>query len=212
MTTALHLCGLILAAGESSRMGRDKALLPWPPMTEADGTLLSTAILALKPFAEAVLVVAGRNPAALAPIVESCGAALVVNPASERGQFSSLQTGLRAALDHGCQAAMITPVDCLPLCAASLESLCTAFAQARARGSWAVAPQHNGRHGHPLLASRDLIEAFLRAPVTSNARAIKHEHAEKFEYVEVPDSLLAVDVNTPEDYAALAAHLSPEES
>lgn len=201
------LCAVILAAGASSRMGRDKALLPWPPGSRA-GTLLSAAILALKPFAEIVFVVAGSNEANLAPLAKAQHAIVVRNPAPERGQFSSLQTGLQAAADRGCAAAMITPVDCPPLSAASLEMLCAGFEQARTRGSWAVAPEHDGRHGHPLIAGRDLIEAWLCAPPTSNAREVNRAHTDKFEYVQVPDPLLAKDMNTPEEYAS-AAKLCP---
>ncbi|MFP5275924.1 MAG: NTP transferase domain-containing protein [Acidobacteriota bacterium] len=204
MTTPAKICGVILAAGASSRMGRDKALLPWPPETRGPETLLSAAVAALQPVTGAVLVVAGRNVEQLTPVAERCGALVVINPAPERGQFSSLQTGLRAALDHGCEAAMITPVDCPPLSADSLAKLRAAFAAARSRGAWAVAPENGGRSGHPLLASHELIQALLAAPVTSNAREVKHAHPEKFEYVAVPDPLLRVEVNTPEEYAALA--------
>lgn len=210
MTSTLKLCGVILAAGASSRMGRDKALLPWPPGPQASGTLLSAAILALKPFADSVVVVAGANADNLAPIANAQGAIVARNPAPERGQFSSIQTGLRAALQAGSAAAMITPVDCPPLSATSLQALRSAFEQALARGAWAVAPEHNGRRGHPLFAGRELMQAFLAAPASSNAREVKHAHAHKFEYIAVPDSLLAVDVNTPEEYAALDPKFSLE--
>lgn len=199
------ICGIILAAGASSRMGRDKALLPWPPDSNS-ATLLSAAIAALKPFARAVVIVAGHNENNLASIAAACGAMLVRNPAPEHGQFSSMQIGLQAAVDAGFENAMITPVDCPPLSAPSLAQLRDTFEQARARGAWAVAPENNGRHGHPLFAGRKLIEAFLAAPATSNAREVKHAHAEKFEYISVPDPLLAADLNTPEDYAEAAAH------
>lgn len=204
MTSAIRFSAIILAAGASSRMGRDKALLPWPPASETS-TLLSAAMLALKPFVEAVIVVAGRNADRLAPFVEKAGAQLARNPAPERGQFSSMQIGLRTALDSRSNAAMITPVDCPPLSAESLAMLRAAFEQALTRGAWAVAPEHDGRRGHPLLAGRDLMQAFVDAPVTSNAREINNAHAAKFEHVAVADNLLAIDVNTPEEYARLAA-------
>jgi len=196
------ICGVILAAGASSRMGRDKALLPWPP--GSDGTLLSAAVAALRPLVQKVVVVGGRNAEALTPVVAQLGADLARNPVPERGQFSSIQIGLRAACEHGCDAAMLTPVDCPPLSAASLEKLCAAFAEARARGVWAVAPERQGQHGHPLLLGRELMDAFLQAPDTSNTREVKAQFAERFQYLEVPDPLLAVDVNTPEEYAVLA--------
>lgn len=198
------LCAVILAAGASSRMGRDKALLPWPPESKST-TLLSAAIAAFKPLSDAIIVVAGNNETNLAPIASACGATLVRNPAPERGQFSSIQVGLQAALNADYENAMITPVDCPPLSESSLEQLRDAFEQARARGAWAVAPENSGRRGHPLFAGRELIEVFLSAPITSNAREVKHAHADRFEYISVPDPLLAADLNTPEEYSEAAA-------
>lgn len=206
MDRASHLCGLVLAAGASTRMGRDKALLPWPPAAPQT-TLLAAILQALQPVAAGILVVAGPNAEALAPIAAANGAILVRNPAPERGQFSSLQIGLRAALDHGCDAAIVTPVDCPPLSAASLELLRAAFDAALAGGQWAVAPEHNGRHGHPLFAGRALIDAFLAAPVTSNAREVRRAHTAALASVPVADPLASLDLNTPGQYAALAAQI-----
>jgi molybdenum cofactor cytidylyltransferase len=209
MTGMPILCGLILAAGDSSRMGRDKALLPWPPapLDEAPATgetLLSATIRALQPFTREVIVVAGKNLKALAPIVSACGAILAHNPQPGRGQFSSLQIGLRRVVELGCEAVVLTPVDAPPLQKSTLNCLLAAFDAALSEGRWAVAPEYNGKHGHPLWASRPLIEAFLQAPVTSNARAVRHAHAQSIEYLPVDDALVGAEMNTPAEYAALA--------
>src|SRR5947207_13343590 len=107
---SLGLCGVILADGQSSRMGRDKALLPWPKSDNAQpsSTILSAAIEELSDVCDFVIVVAGVNEAALRSVIESCGATLVVNPEPQHGQFSSLQAGLRAVLNHGRDNAWIT--------------------------------------------------------------------------------------------------------
>jgi len=99
MALSPSFAGVILAAGASSRMGRDKALLPW-----RDGTFLSAAIQALQPVTDLVIVVAGRNEAELAPIVNAHAAFMVVNIDPERGQFSSLQIGLQDVM-----TAAVTP-------------------------------------------------------------------------------------------------------
>ncbi len=189
-------------------MGRDKALLPWPPPaaeTGAGGTFLSAAIRLFSPHVDMVLVVAGKNAQDLEAIVYANGASLVVNPEPERGQFSSLQAGLHEVLNRGRDAAMITLVDRPPVRLQTVQTVQEAFEQAIQRWKWAVIPEFEGKHGHPFLAGREMIEAFLRAPASSNAREVEHAHQEKIEYVSVGDSQIVVNVDTPEQYAALPA-------
>ena len=208
MIRASSFAGLILAAGESSRMGRDKALLPWPPpasgQSPSSETFLSAAIRSLSEATEFVLVVVGKNEAALAPIIYSEGASLVVNPDPSRGQFSSLQIGLHEVLNHGRDAAMVTLVDRPPVSATTIQTLHDAFETA-GQNTWAVVPEYSGKHGHPYLVGREMMEAFLRVPATSVARDIEHAHEEHIQYVSVEDSLVALNINTPEDYAGLLA-------
>src|ERR1700687_1978284 len=158
MVRTTAFCGVILAAGESSRMGRDKALLPWPPQptgSAAGDTFLCAAIRVFFSHVDVVLIVVGKNEAALSPVVYANGASLVVNPDPARGQFSSLRIGLHDVLSRGRDAAMITLVDRPPVRAETLETLETAFEQATARRKWAVIPEYQGKHGHPILAGRE---------------------------------------------------------
>ena len=211
MTRAPGFAAVILAAGESLRMGRDKALLPWPPLSTSQAacteTFLSAAIRSLSPATDFVVVVVGKNEAALAPIVYAQGASLVVNPDTARGQFSSLQIGLRDVLNHGRDAAMITLVDRPPVSAATIKVLRDAFDTAD-QNIWAVVPEFSGKHGHPYLAGREMIEAFLRVPPISSAREIEHAHQAHILYVRVDDPLIALNINTPEDYAGLLERIS----
>lgn len=198
---------MILAAGDSSRMGTDKALLPWPPLVAGQPpskeTFLSAAIGSLMSAADFVLIVAGKNEAALAPIVYAGGASLVANPDPSRGQFSSLQVGLQEVLNRGRDAAIITLVDRPPVNAATVQLLRCALESAP-EGVWAVVPEFSGKHGHPYLAGRELMEAFLQAPPTASAREVEHRHRDHIQYVEVRDPFVALNINTPEDYAALS--------
>jgi len=211
MTRAPSFAGVILAAGDSSRMGSDKALLPWPPSATGQApsseTFLSAAIRSLSRVTEFVVVVAGKNEAGLAPMVYAHGASLVVNPDPSRGQFSSLQVGLREVLNHGRDAAMVTLVDRPPVNSATIQTLREAFGAAD-QNVWAVVPEFSGKHGHPYLVGREMIEAFLRVPATSIARDIEHDHQKHIQYVRVADPLIAVNINTPEDYAALLTRSS----
>ncbi len=219
---SLGLCGVILAAGESTRMGRDKALLPWPPGSRpspgsgqalsksakagvgvsAIGTILSAVIQALSQYCDMVIVVAGNNEPALGPVAYGSGAFLVRNPNPERGQFSSLQTGLHAVLSRGRDNAMVTLVDRPPPAGETLSQLVDAF-RGREHGVWAVVPEYQGKHGHPILVGRELMEAFLRAPASGNAREIEHANQQRIVYLPVDDSAVAANVDTPEEYAKL---------
>jgi len=208
----MGLGGVILAAGESSRMGRDKALLPWPPtpsgtlesVAGSSGTLLSAAIESLGRYCDMVIVVAGNNEDAVRPVAYACGAFFVRNPGPERGQFSSLQTGLHEVMNRGRDAAMITLVDRPPPKAATLQTLLDSF-EKRDRNTWAVVPEFQGKHGHPILIGREMIEIFLRSSATANAREIEHANQQRIAYVPVDDSRVTVNINTPEDYAKLAS-------
>ena len=208
MSRAASLCGVILAAGESTRMGTDKALLPWPPVPSGQpprGTFLSAAIESLAPFSEMVIVVGGKNASRIAPFVYAAGASLAENQEPERGQFSSLQIGLHEVLNHGRDAAMVTLVDRPPVHSKTIAHLCQAFSSALESSKWAVIPEMQGRHGHPIVLGREMIEVFLKAPATATARDLEHEYVEHIEYVPVEDPAIAVNVNTPEEYAALNA-------
>lgn len=206
MSRALSLCGLILAAGESSRMGSEKSLLPWPPVAPGqvpEGSFLSAAIRSLAPHTDMVLVVVGKNEPNLAPIIYANGAILVRNPDPSRGQLSSLQTGLQEILNRGRDAALFTLVDRPPVSSDTIATLCERFETAAQRWKWAVIPEYHGNHGHPIVFGRELLEAFHRAPLTSNAREIQHVHEEHIEYVPIDDPLIAININTPAEYAAL---------
>ena len=208
MSRAPSLCGVILAAGESTRMGTDKALLPWPPVPDGQpprGTFLSAAIESLAAVSEMVIVVGGKNATRIAPFVYAAGASLAENQQPERGQFSSLQIGLHEVLNHGRDAAIVTLVDRPPVKPKTISHLCQAFTAALDASKWAVIPEERGRHGHPILLGREMMEVFLKASPTATARDLEHQYVEHIAYVPVDDPAIAVNVNTPEEYALVSA-------
>jgi molybdenum cofactor cytidylyltransferase len=197
MALSPSFAGVILAAGASSRMGRDKALLPWQ-----NGTFLSEAIRALQPATELVIVVAGANADSLAPIVNAQAAFLVVNPDPQRGQFSSLQVGLQEVLNRGRDAAIVTLVDRPAAALATIQQIKAAFAASDDQ-TWAIVPEYGGKHGHPIIVGREMIEAFLRAPAASTARDVEHARQPHVGYFPVDDPLVAMNVDTPEEFERL---------
>ncbi len=181
------------------RMGRDKALLPW-----RDGTFLSAAIQALQPVTDLVIVVAGRNEAELAPIVNAHAAFMVVNIDPERGQFSSLQIGLQDVMNRGRDAAIVTLVDRPAPSIATIEQIKSEFLAGDVQ-TWAVVPEHAGKHGHPIVIGREMIGAFLHAPASSSARDVEHGVQKHVRYLAVDDPLVTANVDTPEDLEKLRA-------
>ncbi len=190
-------------------MSRDKALLPWPPVAEgtpAANTFLGATIDLLQAYTDLVIVVAGRNGAVLEPVAYAHGAFIVVNREPERGQFSSLQTGLQEVLSRGRDAALIALIDHPPVLPITVRKLLDAFLTP---GSdvWAVVPEvRRGEqlaHGHPIVVRREMIEVFLRAPVTATARDVEHQYQQHIQYLPVEDARVATNIDTPEDYDRL---------
>jgi molybdenum cofactor cytidylyltransferase len=208
MSHSTSFAGIILAAGGSTRMGRDKALLPWPPLVEGrktgSGTFLSAAIDELSSASDFVVVVASDNAETLAPIAYANGASLLVNPDPGRGQFSSLQIGLQEVLNHGRDTAIVTLVDRPPASAGTVQLLRQTYESA-GNEVWAVVPEFGGKHGHPFIAGRQMIAAFLQAPATSSAREVEHQHQSHILYVVVDDPNIVLNINTPAEYAELPA-------
>ena len=197
MPRSSSFAGVVLAAGASSRMGEDKALLQF-----AGRSFLAGAIQLLQSACDFVVVVAGNNTDLLRPVIYQNSAYVVHNWQPERGQFSSLREGLQAVLDRGRDATCVTLVDRPPARPETLARLKTEFMNTAPEKIWAVVPEFQGKHGHPVIFGREMMEVFLRADPTHNAREIEHEYQSRIEYVSVDDSRVVLNINTPEDYSS----------
>jgi len=196
--------GVILAAGDSSRMGSDKALLTW-----GGETFLSLAIRRLSTVCDFVVVVTGNNAETLRPMVYQNAGYLVINKQPEEGQFSSLRVGLREVLERGRDSAVVTLVDRPAAAVETLELLRETFLHSRPEQTWAVVPEFKGKHGHPYVASREMIEAFLRAPRSATARDVEHANQSKILYVPVSDANVTANLNTPAEYESWKLEQEP---
>src|SRR3954465_1026346 len=191
--------GVILAAGDSTRMGQDKALLPWQ-----GGTFLSAAIDVLKPVTEMVIVGGGKNPNSLLPTIYQKGVFITENHHTERGQFSSLQVGLQEVLNRGRDTAIVALVDRPAPQLKTVQAIKRYFLESLPSGAWAVVPEFEGKHGHPFVAGREMIERFLRAPQDSTARGVEHAAQQHISYFPVNDPNVTMNVDTPEEFERLA--------
>lgn len=190
--------GIILAAGQSSRMGRPKALLHH---RNTGLTFVARLIAVMRDGGTAEALVVGRpGDAALRAEVERHGGQFIENPRPEEGQLSSLLAGLNFADHPGLTGVLMTPVDA-PLIAA--ETIATLLREFRASGAPVVRAMHGGRHGHPVIFARAVFDELRQADAAQGAKAVVRAHAADLLNVEVPDAGVLDDVDTPADYEGL---------
>ncbi len=190
------IAGVILAAGASSRMGSPKALLEY-----RGETFVGRLVRVLASVADPVIVVLGYHAESIRPAVEG-RARVVINPAPERGQLSSLQTALKE-LPESAEGFLFVPVDC-PAAEPETVGLIIAAYRGRASRIHLVVPQYRGKHGHPVCASRDIAAEILALPASAQARDVVHQHIPDTLYIDVDDPGILTDVDDPERYRRLA--------
>ena len=199
------IAAVILAAGESSRMGRPKALLPDAEGRPFVARLVRTFAAAGVP---AVTVVTGSQHAAIASAISADGgaaiASLVNNPNPQRGQLSSLWAGLEASDRPEVDALLVTPVDIPLIDEATIRRVIHAWEQSRAP---VVRPVVGVRHGHPVLFDRAVFDDLRRAPLDGGARTVVHAYADRVVNVSVDDTGCIADVDTPGEYEELMKKL-----
>ena len=185
---------ILLAAGESSRMGSLKALLPWQ-----GSTLIETQLHSLiDGGVEHVIVVLGHDADRLKPIVESVeGASWAVNPNYFQGKTTSLKTGVSALDSQQATDVLLLNVD-QPR---TSEIVNTLIARHRTSPSVITIPTYGGKGGHPILLTAELIpEMAAIEEETKGLLAVVRRHAEATERFEMDDSSVLWDLNTPEQY------------
>jgi|SRR5688572_19841652 molybdenum cofactor cytidylyltransferase len=193
--------GVVLAAGDSTRMGAPKALLEAP-----DGQPFVVRIS--RAFADAgvdpVVVVTGSAHDQIVQVVSVAAlprsVRLARNPDPGRGQLSSLWTGMAVAVTPDTQALLMTLVDVPMLSAATVEAVVSEW---RRTGAPIVRPAIGAAHGHPVLFDRSLFDELRQAPLEGGAKTVVRRHEARIVNVTPPDDGCLRDIDTPEDYRSL---------
>lgn len=199
---------IILAAGQSKRMGQPKMLLPWGKVTVIEHVISVFA----KADVEDILVVTGGAHEQVEAIVEGCKSRYPVRSLyNERYEdsemLSSIRCGLRAILltiqpispgEKG-DAAMIGLGDQPQVEERSVRLVMDTYAQAK---SLLVVPSHMMRRGHPWLVARPLWDELLGMPPNQTSRDFLNRYAGTIQYVNIETPDVLADMDTPDDYRA----------
>ena len=195
------LAAIILAAGDSTRMGRPKALLPDPDgrpfvarvvRTFADARVRDVIIVTGSQHIGIVGAIAADNPP-VAPV-------FAINSQPSLGQLVSLHVGLAAATKLDVDGVLVTPVDVPMVRPSTVRELIRVWERTRAP---IVRPAVGERHGHPVLFDCAVFDDLRAAPLASGARTVVHAWGDRLVNVAVDDEGCLFDIDTPADYDAI---------
>ena len=186
---------VILAAGESKRMGRPKMLLPWD-----SSTILETVVWkALSSRSGGVLVVLGANKHKVARLIARTPVTKVYNNKYKSGMLSSVRAGLRA-LPSGTGAAIIALGDQPHIPPGVFDLLIDAF-EASEKGI--ILPTFRGKRGHPLLVDMKFKKDILKLDDYIGLRGLLQAYPREILEVPLDDPGILKDIDNPDDYQSL---------
>ena len=196
MNTITRIAGIILAAGESRRMGKLKQCLPYK------GKSLLECVIdnALASSLHRVIVVLGCEADRLATLIKDKNVGIVINNRYTEGQSSSLKSGLQA-ITADVDAVLFLLGDQPLVMPETINMLLAAFE--KAPSSPVVLPAFKGKRGNPVLFSRETFSRIKMLKEDCGARSLIQEYGKRIVYVEVPDSSIHFDIDTEDDYRLL---------
>ncbi|HWG58727.1 MAG TPA: nucleotidyltransferase family protein [Candidatus Acidoferrales bacterium] len=161
------LAAAILAAGESRRMGRPKALLPFRGTTFAEHLYAAMD----HPRVGVRRIVLGAGADLIEPRLRAGAGAIMVNERWPEGQLSSIQAAIRSLPPDATEGLILCPVDHALVTAGLVADL---IAQFDATEKLIVVPVYRGRRGHPAIFRASLYGELLSAPAEIGARHVLH--------------------------------------
>lgn len=187
------IAAVVLAAGQSRRMGAIKVNLPWGKTTVL-GAVISTL---LEAGVEEIIVVIGNHPVQGLPPEVIPRIRFVSNPfAPETEMLVSLQVGLRV-MKPEVTAALVVLGDQPQMETAVVRAILEAYHR---RKLPLVVPSFQMRRGHPWLVGRALWEEILTSPPRQTLRDFLNRHAAEIDYLPLNRESILQDLDTPEDY------------
>ena len=183
---------IVLAAGESRRMGQPKPLLRFRDRTflEQVATVLQNSRV------DGIIVVLGAQAKQVVEAVDLADVDMVVNKDYRSGQLSSLIAGLKQ-VPRKTEAILLCLVDHPFITVDVVNRIVNEF---RATHAPIVAPTVNGKRGHPTLFSRSMFEELMAAPEAQGARHVVYTNEDKVHEVVISDNTVLAGINTRDDY------------
>lgn len=196
MDRPLNIVGIILAAGEGSRMGGAiKQMLPFKGKTVLECVIDNAFASSLK----RVIVVIGHRADLIGPLLEGKDVTVVINGDYESGQSSSIKAGLRV-LPEECGAVLFMLGDQPLVTPETINQILSAY---RTSENPIVLPVFNGKRGNPVLFSHETFSRLELLDGECGARALFDEYPEKLLQVEVNDPYIHFDLDDEDDYLRL---------
>ncbi len=189
-----RVTAVVLAAGQSTRMGANKLLLPW-----AAGTVLGQTLQHVRQSAVTdMLVVTGHEAEKVTAVAQVAGAATLHNPAVAQGgeMITSLQVALRH-LPEEVTAVLVVLGDQPLVPPETINALL--YAHYQGAGDL-IAPVYQGQRGNPVLLGRRYFGELLALPPTAAPRDVLRRHAGALHLVEVGTPTILQDLDSPEEY------------
>jgi len=186
------ISALILAAGQSKRMGQPKMLLPW-----GETTVLEKVIATFKSAEiDDVLVITGGNREQVERLVGDSARALFNPNYAENEMLRSVQVGLEG-IPPGVEAVLIGLGDQPQIQERSVWLVLEGYRRSRAS---IVVPSFQMRRGHPWLVGRDHWDEILAMRPPASLRDFLNRHPGEIHYVDINNDSILQDLDTPEDY------------
>jgi molybdenum cofactor cytidylyltransferase len=189
---------VVLAAGRSSRFGKNKLL------HEIGGRTVIGRVVesALGSEADEVILVLGHDAGRVRRALTWARCRFVYNRVFREGQSSSVKAGLSAAAGHS-DAVMILPGD---IALISSEAINKVIGEYRRTGGPIVVAAHQGKLGHPILFDKVLFGEVAEIDENSQGlKAVVRRHSGEVKLVEVGSPVVLFDLDTIEDARRLSA-------
>ena len=185
---------VILAAGQSKRMGRNKMLLPFDR-----STVIATIVSEVTSTSvDEAIVVTGYEADKIEAALTAYPVRCVFNPDYAQAEMLvSMQMGLRSMSEHQ-QAVLMVLGDQPRIRHEAVQRVIDAGAPGAL-----VIPSYQRRRGHPILIDRAFWPEILALPPDSILRDFIRLHADRIRHVEIDSDSVLHDVDTPQDYQAL---------